>query len=81
MTGLAADMAMSCQGADWCSTPLEQVIWCPAWDLWLCHGCRWRRNERELRVTLEDRAAMLASAEADAETVVLLWRSGTRGWR
>lgn len=64
-------MATACQGTDWCATPLEQVAWCPAWGLWLCHGCRWRRNERELRVTLEDRAAMLLLAEADTETVVL----------
>lgn len=67
-------MATACQGTDWCSTPLEQVAWCPAWDLWLCHGCRWRRNERELRVTLKDRAVMAAG---EAETVVLLWPPAT----
>ena len=64
-----------CQSAAWCATPHEQVSWCPAWELWLCHGCRWRRNESALRISLEDRAAMAAAAE---EPVTLLWPPGTR---
>jgi len=28
----------------------EQVQWCPAWDLWLCAQCRFKRNETELKI-------------------------------
>ena len=72
-------LTRDCQGADWCATPHDQVTWCPAWDLWLCHGCRWQRNESALRISLEARAVMAAAAAE--ETVTLLWPPGTRGSR
>jgi len=41
-----------------------EVAWCPVWDVWLCTGCRDRRADREVRVTLEEKQAMQAAAEA-----------------
>ena len=47
----------TCGGAD-------QVVWCPAWDAWLCASHRSTRNDSELRVSLVVKNAI---READEE--------------
>ena len=48
-----------CQGSGCASR--YHVGWCPAWNVWLCTECRWRRCESELRIPLEARRAMEAA--------------------
>jgi hypothetical protein len=42
----------------------DQVAWCHSWGAYLCASCRGARNDAELRVTLEARAAMREQAGA-----------------
>jgi len=55
-------LTAACQGG--VCTSRREVGWCPAWNVWLCVSCRWRRNESELRVTLAAREAMAAADRA-----------------
>jgi hypothetical protein len=59
---LLESLTAVCQGTG-CNSHY-QVGWCPAWNVWLCAECRWRRNESELRVSLEARRAMEAAEAA-----------------
>ena len=43
-----------------------EVSWCPAWGAWLCTGCRDRRADAEVRISLADKQAMQAAAETEA---------------
>jgi hypothetical protein len=42
----------TCEGMEPSSIPAahSQVLWCPAWRLFLCTDCRSRRNDAELQV-------------------------------
>jgi hypothetical protein len=51
-----------CQGGGCVSR--YHVGWSPAWNVWLCTECRWRRSESELRVSLAAREAMAAADRA-----------------
>jgi hypothetical protein len=33
----------------------SQVVYCPAWDLYLCADCRIRKNDAELRIWVSKR--------------------------
>lgn len=39
-----------------------EVTWCPAWDAWLCLGCRAIRADSELRMPLALKGALQAAA-------------------
>ena len=62
MDDLLAALTTACQGGGPCTTPHDQVAWCPAWDCWLCWICRGRRNDAAVRVSLAAQAAMQAEA-------------------
>jgi len=61
---LLESLTAACQGGV-CSSHRE-VGWSPAWNVWLCVNCRWRRNEYELRVTPAAREAMAMADRAVA---------------
>jgi hypothetical protein len=63
MDNLLEALAATCQGTG-CGSHY-QVGWSPAWNVWLCTECRWRRSESELRLSLEAREAMAAADRAD----------------
>ena len=62
MDTLLESLTAACQGTG-CSSH-DQVGWCPAWNVWLCVNCRFRRNETELRITLATRKAMATAVRA-----------------
>lgn len=45
------DLQVTCDGIEEGSNPADhgQVLYCWAWDQWLCANCRMKRNDAELR--------------------------------